>query len=167
MKSLCLIKLLFTPRMFCSNTSITEHWATYSAVLMTIWAVLWHTGHHHGLQCVWEAELVVRWKVSSCLQPQPQCTPRGKSARPGASSQATDSVEEPRHTEAQKHRSRVTGSWAWGVNIGEGRRGHPGTKRWEAEHVCAPQGLSNYIWQCSSEAAFFSCCPGNTVRAAC
>lgn len=81
-KPLFLIKLLFTPRMFCSNTSIAERWAMYSAVPMTIWAVLWHTGHCHGLQCVWEAELVVRWKVSSWLQPQPQCTPQGKSVRP-------------------------------------------------------------------------------------
>lgn len=153
---LCLIRFLFSSRLFCSSSFIRENWAMCSAVPIIIQVILWHNGHYHVLVHVWAAELVVRWNKYLCLPPAPVPWMQLKAGRGGGNSillsYCRGACRSPPHREAP---AGVPGSWAWGVNKEEGRRGHPGTKRWEAEHAFKPQGLNNYIWQCSSEAAFF------------
>lgn len=152
---LCLIKLLFVSRLFRSSSFIAENWAMCSAVPMIIQVILWHSGHCCVLERVWAAELVVRWNTSVWLQLLSHgYNSKQESEEASPYSQATvgQHAEAP-HTEEpllgcqRAEHEELTKRKAGGATLEQ--------KRWEAEHAFKPQGLNNYIWQCSSEAAFF------------
>lgn len=140
-RSFVWLSFYLSPGCFAATVLSQKNWAMCSAVPMIIQVILgildtamsWSMGEKRS----WQLGETPPSSSSSC------CTIHLKAGKRGGKSLLPSQRKVVCRSRLPAQRSRwareapagVPGSWVWGVKGGEGRRGHPGTKRWEAEHA--------------------------------